>query len=164
MQVFGVPRVEHDAPVEPPRRHLAARHVEHPLRKIHAQHLHAADAARHLDRQIARAGRYVKYPVRTAAAHDAHHTAAPDAVDAHRERMVQQVVLRRDVVEHLADLLFLGLFGIVRFHSYRIDSSGFTVDTMQAGTTSSATIAATTPALSASHQPHPSATGTSESR
>ena len=162
--MLGIAPVEDDAVVQPPGLDLAARHGEHRLREIDPHHLHTLDPARHGDRQIARAGRHVEDAAGFRAPHLVHHAAAPDAVDVHRKRMVQQVVSGRDVVEHLADLLFLGLICIVWFHSYLIVSSGFTPDTTAVGITSRATIAAINPAFSTSHQPHPSATGTSESR
>ena len=162
--MFGIAPFENDAAVQPPGLDLAARHGEHLLRKVHAHHLHVADAPRQGDRQVARAGRHVEYAAGIRTPHLVHRTAAPDAVDVHRKRMVQQVVPRRDVVEHLADLLLLGLICVVGFHSYLIVSSGFTPDTTAVGITSRATIAATNPAFSASHHPHPSDTGTSESR
>lgn len=117
-QVLRVAHIEHDPLVEAAGGDLAARHVEHLFREVDAQHVHVPYAACHLDRQVARTGRHVQDTVRAAAAHDAHHAAAPDAVDVHRERMVQQVVFGCDVVEHFAHLLLLGLSGVIGFHGH----------------------------------------------
>ena len=117
IEVLGIAAVQHDAAVQTAGLDLAAGHVEHALREVDTQDVGLPDAAGHGDGQVTRSGAHVEDAAGFRTAHDLHDMTAPETVDAHRERMVEQVVLRRDVVEHLADLLLLGLIGIVGFHS-----------------------------------------------
>ena len=115
--MFGIGTVEDDPSVETACLDLSPRDVEHALREVDGKDMNTVDAPSHGDGQVAGSGGHVEDPAGLRAPHDLHDAAAPQAVDAHRERMVEQVVFRGDVVEHHADLLLLGQIGIVGFHS-----------------------------------------------
>ena len=83
--------------------------AQHPFRDIHADDFLRVERQR-LNGKVARTRRDVeegRRPVQKRIPQKRHRAFPPPHVDAHREHAVQQVVTRRDVVEHGLDLLTL---------------------------------------------------------
>src|SRR5262249_16732594 len=104
---------ERYALVEAALRELLLRDREHVLRRVEPDHARARARVRDLDREIARAGRDVEHAralaepraalaLVLAEAERAHGGAPPALVEAHRQHAIEQVVPRRDAIEHLA--------------------------------------------------------------
>ena len=84
--------------------HLTHTDSHHLPREIHAGDLRLGTGARKRYRHVTRAGRHVEDLPRVGTGNSLHQHAAPVAIEAERVELIQQVVLRRNLVKHLPDL------------------------------------------------------------
>ena len=84
--------------------HLAYSDSHHLSREIHTGDLRFGAGTRQRNRHVTCAGRHIEDLPRATAGDRLHQHMAPVAVEAERVELIQQVVLRRNVVKHLPHL------------------------------------------------------------
>ena len=100
------------------RRQLFARHLQHAVGEVDA---HKAFGLQHLrgeQSEVARSRRHVQHALRRIRHQAFDSRAPPAAVNAKRKRMIEQIIRRRNVVEHLLHLLALSLVVVVGLYGF----------------------------------------------
>ena len=107
------------------RPQLFARHLQHAVGKVDAHKAFGLQHSRSEQGEVAGSRRHVQHALRRIRHQAFDSRAPPAAVNAKRKRMVEQIIGRRNVVEHLLHLLALRLVVVVGLYGFLFVGHGF---------------------------------------